>query len=174
MKVLLCSTWNILIVFFMIISLGCKKDDPNPELKDKIYLDLVNQEALELKKIEDSAAKIQEILKSLEKSKPQTGDIKRNNIKLHDFEKIKMKQQQQLKMWRILKFERLQYVRKKRLALGEDSWNKTSELEFEKYHAEKKLTRSKPYWDIKDRFKESGYKFDPSLLGEGIKTGEKK
>lgn len=154
--------------------LGCKKDDPNPELKDKIYLDLVNQEAIELKKIEDSVAKIQEILKSLEKSKPQTGDIKRNTIKLHDFENVKIKQQQQLKMWRILKFERLKYVRKSRLALDEDTWNKTSEHEFEKYYAEKKLIRTKPYWDIKDRFKESGYKFDPTLLGEGIKTEEKK
>ncbi|MBN8535624.1 MAG: hypothetical protein J0M15_01105 [Deltaproteobacteria bacterium] len=163
-----------MILFFLMFLLGCKKDDPNPELKDKIYLDLVNQEAIELKKIEDSVAKIQEILKSLEKSKPQTGDIKRNTIKLHDFENIKIKQQQQLKMWRILKFERLKYVRKSRLALDEDSWNKTSEHEFEKYYAEKKLIRSKPYWDIKDRFKESGYKFDPTLLGEGIKTEEKK
>lgn len=57
---------------------GCSKEDPHPELKDPIYLDLKKRADELSKSKEESAVKIKGLLESLDKAEPNS--IERKDI----------------------------------------------------------------------------------------------
>ena len=64
------------LFILILISLGCRREDPNPELSDPIYLDLLKDlRSLESEK-ESAEKKIEKATKELAKSAPRTLDKK--------------------------------------------------------------------------------------------------
>lgn len=166
-KTLNCSTWNILLLLIPLFFTSCKKEDPNPELKDAIYQDILAQEGENQKVIADIDKKIEEAKKTLAESKPQTGEIKRNTKRLFDLESTKAKLKQQEMFWKIRKFERLKFVRRNKSLSTEEEWTTKTKSEYEIYLSEKKLRQAKNSWDLKQRFRDEGLTYDPLLMGEG-------
>lgn len=168
-----CSTWNIAIFIFLTLLFGCKENDPKPELNDSIYQDMTAQEAETVKQLADIEKKIEEAEKTLKESKPQTGEIKRNTNKLFEIKNVRDKIKQQIQFWKIRKFERLKYVRRGKSKAEEADWKNTTAKEYEAYLAEKKLRQAKNSWDLKQRFRDSGFDYNPTLMGEEPKVDKK-
>lgn len=167
-KKIICSTWNISISLFQLVLigvfLGCEKKDPNPELKDMIYQDMISQRAEAEKIIKDTEAKIIEILKSTANAAPQTGMKQKADRQIHELNKLKSRLAQQSMYWKIRIYERMKFVRLK--SNKEKTAYKSDEKEWEKYQSEKKLRLAKNSWDLKARFKETGVEYDPNIMGE--------
>lgn len=169
-----CSTWNILLVVtFSLFLLSCNEKEPNPELKDSIYQDMQAQEGETQKNFAEIQKKIEEARKALLESKVQTGEVKRNTRKYDDLVAQKTKFEQQLVYWKARKYERMKFVRMKALKLSKEEWVEYSKKEYEFYLSEKKLRQAKNSWDIKQRFRDSGFSYDPVLLGEEVRKPAK-
>lgn len=86
---------SIIFVYFFIFAAGCNNIDKQPELKDKIYQDLVADRENAKKEIESAEKDVQDKKAELEKATPQTGQIKRAKEKyysaLNQLEKINQK-----------------------------------------------------------------------------------
>jgi hypothetical protein len=163
-----CSTWNILrgciLSFLFVFICACEQKDPKPELKDLIYQDMLGQQANADKISKDMDAKIEEILKATVDARPQTGMKQKADRQIHELKKTKEKMAQQMTYWKIRSFERLKMVRFKAAESKEPY--KTDPREWELYQSEKKLRVAKNAWDLKDRFKETGFDYNPVLMGE--------
>lgn len=58
----------------LVSCLGCKKENPNPELIDPIYLDLSKMSKEKAKELEDAKKALEEAKKEMEKVEPNTAD----------------------------------------------------------------------------------------------------
>lgn len=169
----ICSTWNITIIVFLLFLSSCKKEDPNPELRDQIYQDISAQESENQKTIADIEKKIEEAKKTVLESKPQTGEVRRNTRKVFELENLRAKLKQQETFWKIRRFERLKFVRRSKPNMSEEDWAIKSKTEYEQYLSEKKLRQAKNSWDLKQRFRDEGLTYDPILMGEEPKVDKK-
>jgi hypothetical protein len=161
------------LILFLINLSSCKKEDPNPELRDQIYQDIVAQEGDNLKAVADIEKKIEEAKKAVLDSKPQTGEVKRSTKKVFELENLRTRLKQQETFWKIRKFERLKFVRRNKPEMSEEDWNNRSKSEYEQYMSEKKLRQAKNSWDLKQRFRDEGLTYDPILMGEEPKVEKK-
>lgn len=163
-----CSTWNIFLTSVLltlsVFTASCEKKDPKPELRDLIYQDMLEQLAEAERISKDTEAKILDIKKSTADARPQTGMQKKADRQIHEMEKLREKLSQQMTYWKIRSFERLKHVRS--IASKQTDAYKSDQHEWETYKAEKKLRIAKNAWDIKQRFKETGFDYNPVLLGE--------
>lgn len=171
-----CSTWNTIsigFISFLLISIAaCEKKDPKPELKDNIYQDMVAQQAEAERLLNEMDAKIEDIKKSMLESDVQSGMRKKAAKQIIEFQKTKDKLAQQSIYWKIRTFERLKLVRLK--AGRQTEPYKADQTEWEIYNSEKKLRMAKNSWDLKARFRETGFEYDPILMGESPAEAPKK
>lgn len=155
------------LVFVLMLGLflpSCEKKDPKPELRDAIYQDMIAQKAAADKLIKDTDSKIEELRKSAAEARPQTGMRQRAERQKFEMEKLKSKLSQQVVYWRLRTFERLKYVRTK--ASNQKDEYVADPSEWNTYAAEKKLRSAKNAWDLRARFKETGFEYNPILMGE--------
>lgn len=160
----------LLSVLFLLTS--CEKKDPKPELKDSIYQDMLGQQAEAERIIKETETKIEDIKKSLGEAAPQTGMRERAERQIFEMKKLKDKLEQQKVYWKLRTFERLKYVRLK--AGHQADGYKQDPNEWDVYNSEKKLRMAKNAWDLKARFKETGFDYDPVLMGENPADAPKK
>tara|TARA_B110001454_G_scaffold219198_1_gene251528 strand:- start:100986 stop:101519 length:534 start_codon:yes stop_codon:yes gene_type:complete len=153
--------------------LGCEQKDPKPELKDKIYQDMIAQQAEAERIMKEMETKAADARKTAAEAKINTGIKEKAERQAIEFDKVRDKMAQQVSYWKIRIFERLKHVRtvasKKTEPYSYDS------DEWDKYQSEKKLRQAKNAWDLKARFKETGFDYNPVLMGEepGSKPKEK-
>lgn len=143
-----------LVCFALLFFASCTKHDPNPELKDPIYLDIKTQMGLAEKSLAEASAKIKEFSGELAGALPQTGQIKILQRKLYYHEKQKDLFQQQIKYWLIRSEDRIKQARidyAKSLS-GGPAW--PDPKEYETYLSEKKLRLAKIEWDAKQRLED--------------------
>lgn len=163
-----CSTWNmffsIFLIIFAVLLSSCEKKDPKPELKDKIYQDMLAQQAEAERIVKEMETKIIDIRKTGAEAKINTGVREKAERQAKDFEKTRDKLAQQVVYWKIRVFERLKHVR---IIAGKSTEPYApNPQEWEAYQAEKKLRVAKNAWDLKARFKETGFEYNPTLMGE--------
>ena len=171
-----CSTWNTFL-FAVALTLGafnvsCEKKDPKPELKDGIYQDMIAQQGEADRISKETDAKIAEIRKNVRGARPQTGLQQKADRQIIELVKLKDKMAQQSIYWKLRTYERLKYVRLK--ALKQTDGYKPDSAEWAAYNSEKKLRMAKNAWDVKARFRETGFEYDPILLGENPADAPKK
>ncbi len=171
-----CSTWNTLWLTLLlatsVTTISCEKKDPKPELKDGIYQDMIAQQGEAERITKETDTKIEEIKKNVRGARPQTGLQQKADRQIIELVKLKDKMAQQSVYWKLRTFERLKYVRLK--ALKQSDGYKPDPAEWEIYNSEKKLRMAKNAWDVKARFKETGFEYDPILLGENPADAPKK
>lgn len=146
------STWNMLRILFVCLFLAaCSKPDPQPELKDRIYLDMKSELDISEKALAEVQKTLAEHQAALGKVVPQTGQIRYAQKRVWEAEAATSKIEQQKKYWIIRMDDRKMYVRKKSL----ESFHKGQEWddpkEWEAYDTEKRLRRAKLQWDVRQR-----------------------
>ncbi len=172
-----CSTWNMylcrFLVSFLIFFVACEQKDPKPELKDKIYQDMIAQKGEAERIMKEMETKAAEVRKTAAEARINTGVKEKAERQAIEFEKTRDKMAQQMTYWKIRIFERLKYVRT--LASKNAEPYSSNSVELETYESEKKLRQAKNAWDLKARFKETGFDYNPVLMGEapGGKPKEK-
>ncbi len=67
---------NFLIILVCLFMFGCKKEEPNPEVRDPIYNDLSARYAESQKALDEATATLKEKKEALEKAEPNTIDRK--------------------------------------------------------------------------------------------------
>lgn len=172
-----CSTWNMYFCRFLVSSfiffVACEQKDPKPELKDKIYQDMIAQQSEAERIMKEMETKAADARKSAEDARINTGVKEKAERQAIEFEKTRDKMAQQMTYWKIRIFERLKHVRT--LASKNAGPYSSDSAEFNIYESEKKLRQAKNAWDLKARFKETGFDYNPVLMGEapGSKPKEK-
>lgn len=95
----------LVMLIFSLAIVGCKKEDPNPELIDPIWKDLTARHAAYQKNYEESKAKIPLIEESLAKAEARTIELKNFQKELSK-EKLKLMNAEQLSRYYRIRAER--------------------------------------------------------------------
>lgn len=156
----------ILFLPFILILFGCNSPDPNPELKDPIYMDIHKQEQTtqaDLKAEENALIQAQ---LDLSKTKPQTGQVKYAQKKVYEIESRISKIKQTLAYLEIRKKSRELYSRKSYMKsfLDKTPWPNPNEINEYKVH--QRLEQAPRHWNVKQRL------LDASLVNKK-KSGSK-
>jgi (p)ppGpp synthase/HD superfamily hydrolase len=162
-----------LLAVFLLFLVACEQKDPKPELKDRIYQDMIAQKDEAERIMKEMETKAADVRKSAAEAKINTGVKEKAERQAIEFEKTRDKMAQQMTYWKIRIFERLKHVRT--LASKGAGPYASDTTELQTYESEKKLRQAKNAWDLKARFKETGFEYNPVLMGEepGSKPKEK-
>ncbi|MGZ3768458.1 MAG: hypothetical protein ACXVCP_01045 [Bdellovibrio sp.] len=160
----------ILSIYLSIFLISCNKPDPNPELKDPIYLDLVAATATANQQIENEKKTLEGNRKELKEVALQTGQNLYAEKRVREsIERIQKLEQEKLYLdlkvqaqKKLAKSSYLQAFKK-----GEP-W--PNEKDWDSYQNEKKLRSVNKSWNAKSRisdFKQKNNKNGPVVVPEG-------
>ena len=93
------------LLYVALILVGCKKEDPNPELLDPIFKDLEARAAAYGRNVEEAKAKIGPLKEQIEKTEARSIDLKNLEKELAK-EKIKLMNSEQLERYYKIRAER--------------------------------------------------------------------
>lgn len=136
----------LVILSILMLTLGCNRPDPNPELKDPIYKDLKSEYSKYQKYVEDEQKKLDEAMLEMEKIEPRSLDRRAKTMEIRSFKKNILEYTQKAEYFRIKMELRRVYGRKAyRIAFqkGED-WPDPSE--FKAYETNKRLQEAPRNW----------------------------
>ena len=151
----------VLIILSMLFAVGCNRPDPNPELKDPIYLD-IQRELQEAKREVDAQEKqLEEFKKAFASVVPQTGQIKFAQKRLNDATDKLQRQRQMVRYWEI----RLDTRKAESKKLYQQAFSKDkpwpNQQEWQEYKTIRAAQTKPKLWSIDDRFKELGIQRKP-------------
>lgn len=158
-----------LLFFFLFLVIGCEKADPNPELKDPIYADLVLQLSTTEKDLVEINKNAEEQKNLYENAAPQSGQAGVFKKRYFAAASTADRLNQQIKYWKIRIEERRLSSRKSYLESLKSGNAWPDPKEYEVYLSEKKLRQAKVIWDSKERIAES-----KKSMGNDVKPAEKK
>ena len=158
------------MLFLPLLLFSCNEPEPNPEIRDPIYLELKTQQDLSKKAIAETEATLLEKKADLEKVKPQTGQIKYVQKRLWDTQRTLDSLIQQEKYWTIRIKEREQVARIEYLKAFKAGKTWPDPKEFQEYSTEKRLREAKLHWDTKERIEK--FKVDNKKASKEIKPTE--
>lgn len=139
--------WVLLPVLVgFLLQTSCKSENPNPELLDPIYLDLVKLHKNTKKEWEDELKKEPEILKGLSEATPRTREVKAAKKELSAYKKKVIQLEQMTKYYEIRAEHRRLVSRKQyRIAFKKgEAWPNPKDYEY--YLQNQKLRAADLNW----------------------------
>lgn len=145
----------VLLIYLSTALLGCKKEDPNPHLKDPIYLDIATREQAMSTEVSAAEKALKDAQTELSQAKPQLGETKRAQKKYFEAES---------KLSRTKQEHAALIVRKQtRMIEAKESYRKAfragkewpNPKEFEAYLTAERLRNTKQQWDVPNRIEMS-------------------
>ncbi len=134
----------MLILLTSVCSSGCVKHaEPNPEYKDRLYLEFVNESKNAQKNIEDTKKIVEAEMASSEKAPAQIGMKKAFIARADHAQNVLESYRQQEKYWKIRAEDRLGYVRRENLKAFNAGKEFNDQKEFEQYQLEKRLRQAR-------------------------------
>ncbi|MFZ3230113.1 MAG: hypothetical protein WA160_07905 [Pseudobdellovibrio sp.] len=135
------------LILLLLFSLSCAKKDPHPELRDEIYSDLVIEQSLMSKNIEEIEKEIIERQKILNSATPQTGQYKSFETKVFESKNNLERLRQQKQYFEIRMQQRIQedLVKYEASLHGGKPWPDKDEIML--YKSKLKMYRDKIAWD---------------------------
>ncbi len=141
---------QIFLIAFCILALSCKKEDPTPELSDKIFKDLQAELEIAKKNTQNEESQQIKVAQEFARVVPQTGQKKFAEKRVFDSQKQLTKFKQQEKYFEVKLEERRIYVRKRYLeSLLPKGRPWPAPEEDAEYELRLKLRRAKLEWDKK-------------------------
>jgi hypothetical protein len=140
---------NLIILSLIFVLIGCKSEDPAPELRDPIYNDLNKK----LKESEDSLKKSSDKIISLEKDynsqEPRTIDRKTSQKELFAEQQKVIRLTQEVEYYRIavLKRKAESQIIYKRAFAADKEW--PDPKEYESYQLNQKMRETPRNWNIR-------------------------
>jgi hypothetical protein len=146
------KTYLILLFTYSFFVLGCKKPDPNPHLRDPIYLDILSEIAAHQSSIEAEKKQLKEHEKTLREAKPQTGQIKLAEKRVWESKDRLAKMNQMLRYWQSRQVSREIEAKEAYLRAWDAKTPWPDPEEFERYEAQKALSEmGSKEWSAKNR-----------------------
>jgi len=141
---------------------GCNRPDPNPELKDPIYLDIQKELQDAKREVENQEKQVEEFKKVLAGVVPQTGQIKFAQKRFEESTAKLKKDQQMLRYWLIrLEDRRLESKKLYSVAFAKDKpW--PNQQEWLDYKTTRTAQLKPKLWSLDDRFRELGLQRKPA------------
>jgi hypothetical protein len=141
------NTRILCLLLIALTSLGCKREDPNPELRDPIYNDLLSERAMHTKMKEEIIKKIEVAEKELAKTRPRTMERKNAANDLEKLEHKLIKSNEMIEYYDIRAKLRYTDVRRsyKQAFLSGDEWPNPEE--HKAYLVNKRLLNASRMWD---------------------------
>lgn len=146
----MCKRFCLLFLITLVIS-ACNKPDPQPELGDQIYQDMLSEQKIADSGVAQAEKDLEEHRKALNEVKPQTGQIKYAQKRIYDAEHRLDRFKQQQKYWIVRSESRRDFVRQKSLEAFNKGEKWSDSKEFEVYLSEKRLRSAKLNWDARER-----------------------
>lgn len=162
---------SVLFLLSGFLLLGCNKPDPNPELRDPIYLDIQKELADTQKAIEAEKANLAEHKKNLGLVVPQSGQIKYAQKRYYDSEAVINKLKQQLTYWQIHLETRKKVAREDYFSAYKLDKHWPDPKEYQEYLQIKRLEKIPKTWSVKNRMNELNIHM-PKKPGSGSKSDE--
>ncbi len=134
--------------FFILLCLtGCKRQDPQPELKDPIYSDIFRQTQDANKELESSRKELEGAKKEWEMADPQTGESRVKRATYFDIQNRLNKMAQETRFLELTLQRRKDFVRAAYLKAFEkdQEWPDPNELKY--YKANKSLVSAPRSYD---------------------------
>jgi hypothetical protein len=136
-----------LAIFALLLLMACKRHDPNPEMKDPIYGDLIKQAENANRQWESAKRDLEEAQKALTTADVQNGEIKARRNSVFEYERILDKATQHTKFCELEVERRKDYDRKS----YEEAFQKDKEWpnpeEFQEYQANQRLVNIPENYD---------------------------
>lgn len=146
------KTWflHILLLVLCVLAISCKKEDPTPELSDKIFKDLQSELEIAKKNTQNEESQQIKVAQELGHVIPQTGQRKFAEKRVFDSQNQLSTYRQQEKYFEVKLEERRIYVRKRYLeSLLPRGRPWPAPEEDAEYELRLKLRRAKLDWDKK-------------------------
>lgn len=141
---------HLILIVLCALALSCKKEDPTPELSDKIFKDLQAELEIAKKNTQNEESQQKKVFEELQKVIPQTGQRKYAEKRVFDSQGQLTTYQQQEKYFEVKLEERRIYVRKRYLeSLLPNGRPWPAPEEDAEYELRLKLRRAKLDWDKK-------------------------
>ncbi len=135
--------------------MGCDKKDPNPELSDEIYKDLLSELDIAKKRVTDEEAQYARVKQEYEIVVPQTGQNKYAQKRVFESEQNLNTYRQQAKYFEIKLEQRKLFARERYLeSFQKDGRKWPDDEEIKDYRLRLKLQRAKLDWNKKDKKEE--------------------
>lgn len=160
---------HLWILLSFILLVGCDKKDPQPELKDPIYQDMLAQKSAAERGLADAEKSLEEKRNDLKGAEPQTGKISLFQKRVFEAEKVSETFRQQIKYWTIRIRERALFARRSYSQAFSEKKPWPDPNEYSTYLSEKKLRLAKIEWDAKQRLEDykSSIKKPAAAAGHG-------
>lgn len=136
-----------IVVLLSLFILGCKREDPQPELSDPIFVDLVHQHESAEREVANLAKDLESSQKELVTADKQNGEIKIQRSKMFDFQEKLDKARQYSKFLHLEVERRRAFARKSYSKAFEkdEVWPDPAELRM--YQANKRLVEAPKSYD---------------------------
>ncbi len=159
-----------ILAFFAAISIGCK-ENPNPELLDPIYMDLMKEADAYGKAAEEAQKKVETKTKDLAKTKPRT--IERKNIQ-GEILSEQTKRERSLQMQEYYKIRAIRrkaegQIEYKKAFKKKEPWPKPEE--YEAYKLNKALVSASKNWGDRVPKAPAGHEGVKDAVEEAAKAG---
>jgi len=102
-----CSIHWIIVTLFCLFTLGCKSEDPNPELLDPIYKDLLSATSEYEKQTEEQKAHRTELELYIQTAEPNSIDLAKARIDLAKTLRVQRESEEKARYYRIRAARRL-------------------------------------------------------------------
>lgn len=138
-----------ILILIVMTTLGCRREDSNPELSDRIYLDLLSEARNYEQQQSEAMKKLEQVEKELAETAPRTIDRKNAEREVASTRKKLTQATEMLEFYKIrAERRRVEGRRAYKLAFrsGKDWPNKN---EYESYMVNKRLVQASRSW--KDR-----------------------
>lgn len=126
---------------------GCKKPNPNPELLDPIYSDLMGTQTAFAAKVEAQKKKIADLSAEIAELPPADPSTKRTIREKYNLERGLVQLEQEALYYEVRAKQRLEYARKTYLAAFHKGETWPDPAEYEEYKARLKLKTAPRNWD---------------------------
>ncbi|MFN7906369.1 MAG: hypothetical protein ACK5P5_14405 [Pseudobdellovibrionaceae bacterium] len=146
---------RITMTLILVLCAGCNKKEPNPELKDRIYLDMKSELSNAEAQVIEYEKKVAEMAKEMAAAKPQTGEFKKYQKYFFRDQNSLSKYKQQITYWKIRIAQRKTAVQSEYSKAFESNQEWPNQKEYQEYFYRKKLRLAKIEWDIKQRIANS-------------------
>lgn len=143
------SMSRYIMLAMLLLLIGCKKEDPNPELLDPIYKDLDGRAGAAQKSLDDELKKQADLKISLEKAEPNSIDLKNATRDLEKSQHLSLEFDQRARFYKIRAKRRLLVDRityKAAFAKGE-TW--PDPREYSDYQVNTRLMEAPRNWGLR-------------------------
>lgn len=135
------------LLILSVATMGCEKPNPNPELLDPIYRDLMTRKSAADSEVSSGETELKSAMEAVGKATPQTGELKRARRGVEIVQQKLERAKQESLYLGVLIHQRKKYARKHYLQAYHQKQPWPPKEEYEHYKLVRRLREAPLSWD---------------------------